>query len=233
MKPASKFLFDTSFDFDAPAAPVEAVPVPPEPPAAPPPAYGEAELAAARQEGYAKGRAEGEAAAHATAERAAATALAAIAQALPLLAEQIDAGVTAAARLMLEITLAGLRRVMPELGRRGGLVEIESLLQQTIVHLREESRVAVRLNESQLDKLRDRLDAVAQAAGFEGRFVLLADEEIAPGDCRIEWADGGVERVAARVWSDIEATVLRAVVASATPNRQPGGNDASAAAPAP
>ena len=32
------------------------------------------------------------------------------------------------------------------------------------------------------------------ARGFEGRLVVLAEPEIAPGDCRIEWADGGVVR---------------------------------------
>ena len=234
MKPASKFLFETSFDVDAAPAPARAEAVAPaEPVAPPPPSYSEADLAAARSDGYARGRAEGEAVARAAAEQAAAAALAGIAQTLPGMAQQIDEGLAAASKLMLETTLAALRRLLPELGRRGGLAEIEGLLQQTITHLREESRVAVRLNESQLDHLRHRLDAVAQSAGFEGRFVLLADEAIAPGDCRIEWADGGVERVAARVWTDIEAAVLRAVAAT-TPHRLPGGSDASSPAdPAP
>ena len=37
--------------------------------------------------------------------------------------------------------------------------------------------------------------------GFEGRLVVLAEPEIAPGDCKIEWADGGVvlERAAIEV----------------------------------
>jgi len=238
--PAAKFLFDTDFDGDGEPAMatspmglrVEAPPPPPAAPAAPPPpSYGEADLAAARKEGYARGRGEGEAAVRASVENAATSALAAIEAALPGLRSNIDDGLAAANRLMLETMLAGLRRLVPELGRRGGLAEIEALLQQTIVHLREESRIVVRLNDAQLDGLRARLDAAAQAAGFEGRFVLLADDGIEPGDCRIEWADGGVERAVSRVWNDIEATVLRAVAAatnsSAPHHGQPDGTQPS------
>ena len=45
---------------------------------------------------------------------------------------------------------------------------------------------------------REKLDEIARARGFEGRLVVLAEPEIAPGDCRIEWADGGVVRDARR-----------------------------------
>lgn len=237
MKAVSKFLFDTEFDGDA--APSgqdrmtsmglrsDATPPPPPAPPPPEPTFSEADLAAARKQGHAQGRSEGEAAARVSAEQAAAVALAALEAALPGLARQINEGLATASRLMLESSLAGLRRLMPELGRRGGLAEIEGLLQETITHLREESRIVVRLNDAQLDGLRARLDAVAQAAGFEGRFVLLADDDIAPGDCRIEWADGGVERVAARVCTDIESAILRAVAAATDPHGQPGGTHSS------
>ena len=39
-----------------------------------------------------------------------------------------------------------------------------------------------------------KLEEIAHARGFEGRLVVLAEPELAPGDCRIEWAEGGVER---------------------------------------
>ena len=34
--------------------------------------------------------------------------------------------------------------------------------------------------------------AIARRYGFEGRLVILAEPDIATGDCKIEWADGGV-----------------------------------------
>jgi flagellar assembly protein FliH len=36
--------------------------------------------------------------------------------------------------------------------------------------------------------------AIARQTGFEGRLVIMAEPDIAVGDCRIEWADGGVMR---------------------------------------
>jgi flagellar assembly protein FliH len=41
---------------------------------------------------------------------------------------------------------------------------------------------------------RSALDEIARTRGFEGRLVVIAEPEIALGDCKIEWADGGVVR---------------------------------------
>lgn len=231
MKAVAKFLFDNSFDVESPKprdvaaerpapAPEPVVEAPP-----PPPTYGAAELAAAREEGRAQGVAEGEAAAAAAAAQTRNDALAAIRDLLPGIAHEIDEGAVMASRFMLETTIAGLRRLMPELNRRGGLAEIEGLLQETMSHLRDEARIVVRLHDGLLDALRADLDATAQAAGFEGKLVLLAETDIAPGDCRIEWADGGVERAADRIWSDIEAAMMRAI--AATPAGTPAGRQES------
>ena len=39
---------------------------------------------------------------------------------------------------------------------------------------------------------RERIEAIAKQSGFEGRLVILSDPDIAHGDCKLEWADGGV-----------------------------------------
>lgn len=50
----------------------------------------------------------------------------------------------------------------------------------------------VRINESLYDAAHERIERLAKQSGFEGRLVILAEPEIATGDCKIEWADGGV-----------------------------------------
>ena len=54
---------------------------------------------------------------------------------------------------------------------------------------------------------------ISQARGFEGRLAVLADESLKAGDCRIEWADGGVNRDHVATLSAIDDVVGRYVAA--------------------
>src|SRR5947199_161688 len=58
---------------------------------------------------------------------------------------------------------------------------------------------------------REKLDEIMGSSAFAGKLVLLGEPEIAPGDCRIEWADGGIKReraVAERLIDDAVARYL-------------------------
>jgi len=70
-----------------------------------------------------------------------------------------------------------------------------------------EARIVVRLAEPLVDHIKSRMDEMALEAGFTGKVVLLGDERIAPGDCRIEWANGGIQRRAA----DIKAEIIKTI----------------------
>ena len=65
----------------------------------------------------------------------------------------------------------------------------------------------VRIAEPIYEVAHKRLEDIARLAGFEGRLVVLAEPGMAVGDCRVEWADGGLarERVAT------EAAIVEAV----------------------
>ncbi len=52
----------------------------------------------------------------------------------------------------------------------------------------------MRVNDALYAPARDKLDEIMRAKSFEGRLVVLAEPDIALGDCRIEWADGGINR---------------------------------------
>lgn len=226
MQSVHKFLFDVSFDQAGP--PPEPQPEPaPEPVE---PVYGEADLAAARREAFAAGKAEGaaEAAAEARAgiERAVSAALTAIAEALPKLIEARAEADRLAVRTAVETAVAIARKLHPELARRHGLDEVEGVLRHCLEERREEPRLVVRIEDGLLGALGARIDPLARSLGFEGRVILLADETIAPGDCRVEWADGGVERSGAALWEEVDAAVGRALaeLSSAAPAAD-DGND--------
>ena len=52
----------------------------------------------------------------------------------------------------------------------------------------------MRVNDALYAPAREKLDDIARAKSFQGRLVVLAEPDIAVGDCRIEWADGGITR---------------------------------------
>jgi flagellar assembly protein FliH len=206
-----KFLFDVSFDSPvADSAPSPQKPVEPR--------FSAAELEQARTKAFAEGQATAQAAARAAAEKTIADSLQRIvAQAGELLQAQEQAG-QLATRTAIATAIAVLRKLQPELTRRKGLVEIEGVLAQCLGTMREEPRMLVRVHDSLLDPLRERLDAVTAAAGYEGRVVLLADDGLAAGDCRVEWADGGIERDTGRLWREIDAALAR--LSAGAPARQ-------------
>ena len=89
------------------------------------------------------------------------------------------------------------------------LAEIEHVLSQCLGDLGEEPRVVVRLPDSQVDTLRERIGDLARAAGFAGQVVLLGDPALHASDVRIEWAHGGAERNVLSLQSSIDEAVAR------------------------
>jgi flagellar assembly protein FliH len=67
----------------------------------------------------------------------------------------------------------------------------------------------VRINASLYETARERIERLAKQSGFAGRLVILAEPEIETGDCRIEWADGGVVLERAAIEAKISELVGR------------------------
>ena len=78
--------------------------------------------------------------------------------------------------------------------------------------------IVVRIGADIYETAKDKLEEIARARGFEGRLVVMSDAAMAPGDCRIEWADGGVNRDQAATLSAIDDVVGRYVAARTTTN---------------
>ena len=74
----------------------------------------------------------------------------------------------------------------------------------------------VRINDGLYDDARTRIEALAKQSGFEGRLVILSDPDIAHGDCKLEWADGGVTSDRDATDSKIEELVSRYMASRTT-----------------
>lgn len=206
-----KFLFDTSFEpEEQPEQPVEA---PPEP------AYFDEDLERARGEGHVAGHEAGRHEALQSIEQAVCRTLEGIAQHLPALRQSLEALQEQQTRAAVEVAAALVRKMFPKLARDHGLPEIDAVVSEAMARLRDEPRIVIRVNDAVLDTVKERVGGLAQAAGFEGRMVFLAQDGMDAGDVRVEWADGGAERDTGRIWRDIEETIGHM---TATPDKTRG-----------
>ncbi len=106
-----------------------------------------------------------------------------------------------------EVAVAVGRKLAPALMAREPFAEIAALAADCFRQLVATPHIAVRVNDTLYSTTQEKLDEIVRARGFEGRLVVLAESDIAPGDCRIEWADGGVNRDSAAADAEISKAV--------------------------
>lgn len=206
MAEPAKFLFERNFDTSVAVQEAERASAEAERQA-----RFEQELEAARREAQAQGFGEGRQAAAETVEARLAEALEALLERTQHASNHISGecdGIRAQAitlaRTMAE-TLAG------ELVRREPVAELEALFSECLAQVTHAPHLAVRVNDGLLEPVEERLQARARERGFEGQLVVLGDPEMAIGDGRIEWADGGIARDMGEVMRSIDSVVGRYV----------------------
>lgn len=215
-----KYLFEKDFGEPEVAVPVRPVVVAPPPPPAEP-TFSAADLAAAREAAWAEGHAAGDAAARAETDRLAAEALDVIAGRLSAIDGALAESMENAARLGIETGVSVARRVVPAILRRHPTIEIETLFRTCLNDLQEEPRVVLRVADPLLDVLQGGMQRIASRAGFGGKVIVIGDENLDLGDCRIEWSDGGAERDNARLWQAVDAVVQRHLAPPEPPANEP------------
>ncbi len=162
-----------------------------------------AKLAEAEATGYRNGFA----AAKTEAEQRAAAALERIAAALETLHRGLSAVENGLAAEAVEVAVAVAKKLAPELIAREPMAEISALAADCFRHLVAAPHVVVRVNDALHKQAHEALEALAR--GSDSRLVVLAEADIPPGDCRIEWADGGINRDRAAIEAAIDEAVAR------------------------
>jgi flagellar assembly protein FliH len=108
-----------------------------------------------------------------------------------------------------DVAVAVARKLCSELIAAEPLGELSGLVSECFSHLVSTPHLVVRVNDQLYEAARERIERLAKPSGFQGRLVILAEPEIAAGDCRIEWADGGVVLERAAIEAKIDELVGR------------------------
>lgn len=197
------FLFEHSFDVDREAARKRKA----EEEKPPEPTFSKEELKAAREAGYADGHSAGLQEAAAGLEAKTAQLVAAIGEQLPPISgEQAKAN----ERLMhngarVAVTIA--RKILPSYAAKHGTDELTALVTRCLETLISQPKILIRVAPHQVGPITQHIETAVSASGFDGRFLIEADDAMGPSDCRLSWQSGGLERSEADIWRDIDAAV--------------------------
>ena len=72
--------------------------------------------------------------------------------------------------------------------------EIMALLHQVLAPLRETPHIAIRINDAVANDIAKLVDQQMGELGFTGQLNIIPDPTTMPGDCEVEWVDGGIGR---------------------------------------
>ncbi|MDR3424417.1 MAG: FliH/SctL family protein [Alphaproteobacteria bacterium] len=134
--------------------------------------------------------------------------LAKVEQNVSVLIEHIGALAQEQEEQIRRLSLAALKKILPTFTAQSGMMEIEALINDTIREMSREPRLVVRVHEGEFDALNERIEEIATKRAYSGKVIVLADDTVAAGDCRIEWADGGAYRDTQKTLNAIAETIL-------------------------
>lgn len=195
---AVKFTFDTHFGSETPS-----------PRATQSASHDDSALEAARAQAYRDGFAAGEKEARMQADAALGNALETLAANAGGLLAALDA--TTATMRAEAVDLAALiaKKLAPALIATRPQTEIEAVLRDCLTHLNREPHILLRVAPELIDSMKDAVDQMAMERGLSGRIILLGEGNMQPGDCLVEWADGGLRRDTKDIEADINAIIAR------------------------
>lgn len=201
IKQAVRFTFDTRFDgliepSTTGAGQVKAT-------------FTEEDVERARAEGHASGFLAGQADATAASEAEIASTMELFAENAGSLLSALQAESTILRGEAAALAMVAARKLAPALVATRPQAEIEAVLRDCLTHLNREPHIVLRVSDQLIEQLKATVDRMAMERGLSGRIILLGQNDIAEGDCVVEWADGGVVRSAADIEKELAEIVDR------------------------
>ena len=175
-------------------------------------AVSEADLAAARSEGFAAGQEQGRREADAQLNGL----LAHLVRSVERLLVEEDKRAFAIEEQAAQVAIVTAQTLAGAALAERPLARIEAVVRECLSHARTAPHLVLRVNEAMVEPAEELARKLAAEHGFSGKLIVLGQADIAPGDGRIEWAEGGfvldsqqlsalVEQAVARVFGDGQA----------------------------
>lgn len=200
----AKFLFDTEFGAATRSKKEETPEV-----EAPPAIYTEEDRLRFVQEAQQTGQQEGQAQALSSIEAASTEVLNNISGQLTAIDQKHSDGIGNIRKEAASLAIAIAKKLAPALIARQPEAEVLRMIETCLADLHDEPRIVIRASLQVSEVLQSKVEQLQAISGFQGKIILLPDESLTGSDCRIEWADGGVERDLKTTIEQTEAIVER------------------------
>ncbi len=166
-------------------------------------AAGEAEVAAARAEGFRLGHEQGRSEAEGQ--------LGGLAAQLARSAERLfaleEARVASIEEQAADVAIAVAKAIAGAALDEKPLATLAGAVRECLSYARQAPHLVVRVHESAVEAAEELVKRLTLEHGFSGRLIVLGEPDITPGDGRIEWADGGFVMDRERLSTLIEQAV--------------------------
>jgi flagellar assembly protein FliH len=125
--------------------------------------------------------------------------------------------------IAVKTTLVTIKKIWPQILDKLGFELVENTIRQSMQYNPEESRIVVRVHDKMLDPIVKRLPQLQDQQAFAGKVIVIADPNVIAGDCRIEWADGGLDRLSRTLSQQMDAALDRILssLSTSTQNADP------------
>lgn len=179
-----------------------------EPPA---PSFSEEEVRYMRDESFKEGYNKGAEDVRQSLENDVAVLCRAIETQLTIIAEQEAKQVQDTQKLLAQITVAAIKKIGPHLVEQVGQDIITEMIYKALEDHPDEARLTIYVHETLVDPVTGLLPRIQSQKGFSGKLLIAAAADLLPGDCKIEWADGGMERLSRNLSTRIEDVIAHII----------------------
>ncbi len=131
-----------------------------------------------------------------------------------------DKRIALAQEIALSTTVATIKKVWPHILQQLGPAFIEATIRQSMDYNPEEARIVVRVHDTMLESVVNSLPHLQEQQAFAGKVIVLADDSVIAGDCKVEWADGGLERISRNLSKQIDDALERILSSLSNPTSQ-------------
>ncbi len=105
------------------------------------------------------------------------------------------------------LALAIVRKFFPMLNKQSAMNEVEAVIKNLLDRLIDDPRIIIKVNPSISRELSDRFSGRFQNTEMDNSFSITADENVAEGNCVIEWSNGTAERNLDRLMREVDEII--------------------------